>query len=158
VLTERLRAVAEQVADLLDRAEPDQDPPAAEQRVLFAEAVAAIRAGGAPLLDTVTPHLWEYYGDRADACGEDNLGMTPLADGDDIWEHVELAAPPSLHVGFGPPDEPSPCYVSFEGEVSWEPEHGLQVVFDHSGAVCRVGPYSGRLTNTGPFAGAVYGW
>ncbi len=54
--------------------------------------------------------------------------------------------------------EPSPCYLNFEGEVSWEPEHGLQVVFDHSGAVCRVGPYSGRLTNTGPFAGAVYGW
>jgi hypothetical protein len=158
VPTDRLRTVTEQVAGLLDRAETEPDHPTEPEWVLFAEALAAVRAGGADLLDTVTPHLWAYYRDLAEACGDDNLGMDPLADGDDIWEHVELTRPQRVSPGFGSPDEPSPCYVNFEGEVSWEPEHGLQVVFDHSGAVCRVGPYSGRLTNTGPFAGAVYGW
>jgi hypothetical protein len=155
MLTDRLRAVADQVADLLDRAEPDQDPPTDEARVLFAEAVTAIRTGGAPLLDTVTPYLWEYYEDRADACGTDDWDMAPLADGADIWEHVELELPPDLHVGFGPPTQPSPCYVSFVGEVPWEPEHGLQVVFDHSGTVVRVGTF-GSLTNTGGLAGEIY--
>jgi hypothetical protein len=158
VVTDRLRAVAEQVADLLDRAEPDPEPVDERERAAFAEAVAAVRTGGAELLDTVTPYLWEYYRDMAEACGEDNLGMTPLADGDDIWKHVELARPPSLSRGYGPPTEPSPCYVNFEGEVSWEPEHGLQLVFDHSGTVRRVGPYTGHLTNSGPFEGAVFGW
>ena len=155
--TDRLRAVAEQVAQLLDRVEPDPPPADERVRILFAEAVAAVRAGGAALLDTVTPHLWEYYRDMADACGEDNLGMTPLAEGDDIWVHVELPRPPSVSRGYGPPSEPSPCYLNFEGEVTWEPEHGLQLVFDHSGTVRRVGPYTGHLTNSGSRAGLVYG-
>ena len=92
--TDRLSAVTEQVAGLLDRAETEPDHPTEPERVLFAEALAAVRAGGADLLDTVTPHLWAYYRDLAEACGDDNLGMDPLADGDDIWEHVELHAAP----------------------------------------------------------------
>ena len=154
MITDRLQAVADEVADLLDRAEPDAEVVTDRERALFAEAVTAVRAGGVGLLRSVTPHLWEYHDDRADACGDD-FGVPGPAGGDHIWEHVTLTSPPSLHVGFGPPDEPSPCYVSFVGEVPWEVEHGLQVVFDHSGAVVRVGTF-GFLTNSGGLRGEVY--
>ena len=156
MVTERLRLTAERVAALLDAAEPDAESTTPEEQRLFAEAVAAVRAGGVELLDTATPHLWEYYRDVAQAVGDDNLGMVPLVDGADIWEHVELLRPPTLLTGFGLRC-PSPCYVNFEGEVTWEPEHGLQLVFDHSGAVCRVGPYSGHLTVAGKFGDAFLG-
>ncbi|MEJ2871454.1 hypothetical protein WCD74_27090 [Actinomycetospora sp. OC33-EN08] len=143
-MTDRLAGIAAQVADLLDRAEPE-DHATPEQRHVCREAVAAVRAGGANLLDTATPYLWEYYRDLADAVGEDELGMTPLRDGDDIWEHVELPRVPTLVLG-GDERAPSPCYVNFEGEVRWEPEHGLQLVFDHTGRLARVGPYTGHVT------------
>ena len=59
------------------------------------------------------------------------------------------------------PDAASPCYVNFEGEVPWEPEHGLQLVFDATGAVCRVGPYTGHLTVSpsilAAYPGTIYG-
>jgi len=153
-----LRAAAARVAELLDQAEPDGDPTP-EQRQCFDRAVGALRAGGAELLDTVTPHLWEYYRDIEDAVGTDGLGMPPLADDADIWAHVELPRRPLLMEDG--PDAASPCYVTFEGEVPWEPEHGLQLVFDATGAVCRVGPYTGHLTVSpsilAAYPGTVYG-
>jgi hypothetical protein len=41
---------------------------------------------------------------------------------------------------------PELSYISFEGEVTWEPEHGLQLVFEHGRRVCKVGPYDGHHT------------
>ncbi|MEJ2871453.1 hypothetical protein WCD74_27085 [Actinomycetospora sp. OC33-EN08] len=144
MVTERLRQLAATVADLLDRAEADV-PAAPEEHRRYDEAVAAIRAGGAELLDTATPYLWMYYRDVAATVDAEDLGIAPLGDGDDIWEHVRLRRPPTLATGFGS-YEPSPCYVDFHGGVTWEPEHGLQLVFDHTGRLCRVGPVSGHLT------------
>jgi len=40
-----------------------------------------------------------------------------------------------------------PVYVSVECECSWEPEHGLQLVFRGGARVTKVGPYDGHLTN-----------
>jgi hypothetical protein len=37
-------------------------------------------------------------------------------------------------------------YLSFEGEVSREPEHGLQLVHEDGQRVCKVGPYDGHVT------------
>lgn len=42
-------------------------------------------------------------------------------------------------------------YISFEGEVSWKPEHSLQLAFEHALRVCKVGPYDGRRTNSHAF-------
>ena len=36
--------------------------------------------------------------------------------------------------------------MSFEGEVSWEREHGLQLVIEEGARVCKVGPYDGHVT------------
>jgi hypothetical protein len=81
--------------------------------------------------------------------GED--GVPEIPEGGDIWEHVELARRPVASLGDGPL-APSPCYLSFEGEVSWEPEHGLQLVYDLDGAVSKVGPYDGHVTVARAFA------
>jgi len=37
-------------------------------------------------------------------------------------------------------------YLSFEGEVSWEPEHELQLVYEDGQRVCKVRQYDGHVT------------
>lgn len=44
------------------------------------------------------------------------------------------------------PLAPGRSYLSFEGEVSWEPEHSLQLVFEDGWRVCKVSPYDGHVT------------
>lgn len=41
---------------------------------------------------------------------------------------------------------PGHSYLSLEGEVSWEPERGLQLVFEDGQRVCRVSQYDGHVT------------
>lgn len=64
-------------------------------------------------------------------------------------------------------DEDLGCYfsgpvtASAECECSWEPEHGLQLVFRGGRTISKVGPFDGHLTNTSAFgredlAGIVY--
>lgn len=38
--------------------------------------------------------------------------------------------------------------------MSWEPEHGLQLVFENGLTVCKVGPYDGHNTNAHAYADA----
>jgi hypothetical protein len=52
-------------------------------------------------------------------------------------------------------------YVSIECACTWEPEHGLQLVFRGGRTVSKVGPFDGHLTNASAFGrhdlgGAVY--
>lgn len=100
-------------------------------------------------MDQATPYLWAYY--RATVAGFSpqecaDHGIPLLAADVDIWTQVSIVHPPSVAPGGGPL-EPAAAYVSFEGEVTWEPEHGLQLVLKDSNAVCKVGPYDGHLTN-----------
>ena len=78
-------------------------------------------------------------------------GIPDIQPKSDIWDQVDFRSPPEIRRG-GTPLEPAPAYLSFEGEVSWEPEHGLQLVFEHGQRVCKVGPYDGHNTNAHAFA------
>ena len=141
MITEWMLAVARRVDGLLDATDVDE----ARDPQLVAAAISALRARGAAALDAATPYLWEYYRDMAAVVGTGEDGVPDIPAGSDIWEHVELSRPPIAFLG-GTALEPSPCYLSFEGEVAWEPEHGLQLVYDLGGAVCKVGPYDGHVT------------
>ncbi|MBO0834789.1 MAG: hypothetical protein J2P28_04615 [Actinobacteria bacterium] len=41
---------------------------------------------------------------------------------------------------------PGRSYLSFEGEVSWEPEHGMQLVYEDGQRLCKVSQYDGHVT------------
>jgi hypothetical protein len=76
---------------------------------------------------------------------EDQILREEIPDSADIWEHVQFRHPPQWRLGGGPL-APGRSYLSFEGEVSWEPEHGLQLVFEDGQHVCKVSPYDGHVT------------
>jgi hypothetical protein len=99
-----------------------------------------------------TPFLWEYYRSESvlDREEGDEWAIAKLDDTADIWEHVRIELPPTICEG-GTMLEPARSYISFEGSVDWEQEHGLQLVFEEGLRVCKVGPYDGHVTNAHAF-------
>jgi hypothetical protein len=132
---------------LAEQAESSAEPTA-EDQILRAEAIAAFIVGRPELLDEATPFLWEYYRyTAAEFTPEQRVryGIPEIPDSADIWEHVEFRNIPEWRVGGGPLS-PGRSYLSFEGEVSWEPEHGLQLVCEDGRRVCKVSEYDGHVT------------
>lgn len=137
-----------QKLDVLLR-DADLDDLAPDERLLAEEAARNFTSGGTALLDAATEFMWAYYKDfvgEFTPAERSEYGLPELRAGADIWDEVEFRHPPEVWVGDGPL-EPGPSYISFEGDVSWEREHGLQLVFEHGERVCKVGPYDGHLTN-----------
>jgi hypothetical protein len=139
-----LKALLNQLAK---RAGFDREPTP-EKQVLRSAAIGSFIAGGTQLLDEATPFMWAYY--RATATEftpEERIqyGIPKIPDSADIWEHVQFRHPPEWRLGRGPL-APGRSYLSFEGEVSWEPEHGLQLVYEDGQRVCKVSQYDGHLT------------
>jgi hypothetical protein len=141
-----LKAILDRVAEQAEfngNSHPDEDES------LRAEAISAFVAGGVHLLEEATSALWEYYRATIDEftpeqCRE--YGLAEIPDSADIWEHVSFPHEESTwHLG-NTLLERGRSYLSFEGEVSWEPEHGLQLVFEDGQRVCKAGPYDGHLT------------
>ena len=132
---------------LAEQAEFDGEPTA-EDQILRTEAIGGFIAGGPQLLDEATPFMWEYYRrTAAEFTSEERgrYGIPEIPDSADIWEHVQFRHPPEWLLGGGPL-APGRSYLSFEGEVSWEPEHGLQLVYEDGQRVCKVGQYDGHVT------------
>jgi hypothetical protein len=132
---------------LVERAEFDGEPTADDQ-ILREEVIGGFIAGGADLLDEATPFMWAYY--RSTAAGftpeeRAGYGIPEIPDSADIWEHVQFQHPPEWLLGGGSLT-PGRSYLSFEGEVSWEPEHGVQLVYEDGRRVCKVGQYDGHVT------------
>lgn len=140
--------------DLLAAEAERPDATAPRERELFEAALANFVDSGDALLDQATVYLWQYYRATRAAVGEaalDAYQVPRLARGADIWEHVTLSQAPCFSIGQTSEYAPGISYFSFEGEVSWEPEHGLQLVFEHGRRVCKVGPYDGHLTQAHAF-------
>lgn len=145
--SDRVRELKALLDTLVERAESDGELTA-EDQILREEAIAGFIAGGAELLDQATPFMWAYY--RSIATGftpEERVdyGITEIPDSADIWQHVQFQHPPEWLPGGGPL-MPGRSYLSFEGEVSWELEHGLQLVFEGGRRVCKATPYDGHVT------------
>jgi hypothetical protein len=84
--------------------------PMAEDQILRTEAIGGTAA-------EFTPAARAQY------------GIPEIPGLANIWEHVQFRHPPEWRPGGGPL-APGRSYPSFEGEVSWEPEHGLQLVYE----------------------------
>lgn len=148
----RLKATLDELAaapDLSDR----RPPPTADQRELIDEAIDNFRRKGPELLDDATPFLWEYYRSVAGqftAAERQEWEIPELDESTDIWTHVGLTDPPWVTPGDGP-YKPGRSYLWFGGNVSWEVEHGLLLVFEEGSSVCKVGPHDGHATNASAY-------
>src|SRR5262249_33269632 len=122
------------------RLEPEAGP---KQQTLLDEAVTNFKAGGPELLAQATNHVWAYYrsvADGFDAEERAEIGIPEISTAQYVGDHVSFHHPPSFDIGGRNRYEPGRSYISFEGEVAWEVEHGLQLVFEHGRRVCKVGP------------------
>ena len=157
VMSARVRELKTLLDQLVKRVGEDDDAEfTAGEETLRREAVGHFIAGGEMLLEEATPFLWAYYRTTAGEFTVEerkDYGVSQISDSVDIWEHVHFYSAPTWRPGGGPL-EPGQSYLSFEGEVSWEREHGLQLVFERGQHVCKVGPYDGHLTNAHAFGDA----
>lgn len=137
------RAARQAAVDVHGGPEEDDGPLRA------AEAVSTFVAGGVRLLEEATPALWDYYRatvTRFTPKQRRDYGIPEIPAAADIWVYVSF---PHEEATWHPGNvrlERGRSYLSFEGEVSWEPEHGLQLVFEDGQRVCKAGPYDGHLT------------
>ncbi len=71
-------------------------------------------------------------------------GGSPIGNVGDLWEHVRLGHEPVVRRRAY---EDRAVHVSLEGECAWEPDHGLQLVFERGRRITKLGGYDGHLTN-----------
>lgn len=145
--SDRVRFLKALLDRLAQKAEFDGEP-APEDETVRAEAISRFIAGGPQLLDEATVFMWAYYRRTVAELAPHERGrhaMPEIPDSADIWEHVQFRHHPEWRRGGGPLT-PGRSYLSFEGEVSWEPEHGLQLVYEDGLRVCKVSQYDGHVT------------
>lgn len=132
----------------------DLDDLGSDGRALGEVALRNFRSLGGGALAEVTPYLWQYYRSVAQEftpAERAEYGIPELDEStDNIWNEVTFQFSPTVDLG-GSPLEPAPSYLGFEAEVSWEPEHGLQVVYEEGLRLCRVGPCDGHSTTAHAF-------
>ncbi len=146
------QALKSRLDELVDEANINGDVTE-DERATFDQAKRRFRDAGPELLDRVTSELWAYYRSTADefsAHQRATYGIPELSELADVWAQVVISSAPDFSVGESP-YEPGSCYISFEGEVSWESEHGLQLVVEDGRRVCKLGPYDGHMTNAHAF-------
>jgi len=104
-------------------------------------------------------HLLAYLKMMVDAIGEEDVledlgGVMPTVD--TIWTHAE---PKFLFFGDMNPGKYATqrtIYLQIEGNVAWEPEHGLQMSWENGSTLVKAGAYDGHPTNGHAFANPDY--
>ncbi len=118
-----LKARLDQLLDDADISNRDTT----EDKRAFDETKRNFRSAGPEILAAATEHLWAYYRDVAaefEPADRAEYGIPELEEAADIWAEVTITEPPALTAG-RTPLEPASAYLLFEGEVTWEDEHGL---------------------------------
>lgn len=122
----------------------DQDRPAVDGAVAtFLNTSDALPAASA--------HVLAYYRDTVRLFREQGmeLDIPDIAEPELVWDYVSFGD--EFHVDR---DFDGRVYVSVECECAWEREHGLQLVLRGGGAISKVGPFDGHLTNASAFGRA----
>lgn len=94
-------------------------------------------------------HLVAYCRMMIEAVGEEVLGdiggVEPTLE--TVWTHV---TPTLIFFGFINPGkyvEQRTIYLQLEGNVAWEPEHGLQMSWENGDTLVKAGAFDGHPTN-----------
>lgn len=90
--------------------------------------------------DKAAPYVFESYRQVMDAVGPADAGPDITAPAE-VWRHVR---PTGVHVKRRSRD--GKVYVAVEAECTWEPEHGLQLVFRQGRELSRVSDQDDHLT------------
>ncbi|WP_051452146.1 DUF6985 domain-containing protein [Actinospica robiniae] len=106
------------------------------------DAVSAFLGLDESVLKSSAQSIFEYYLDVQSDVGDEE-GFPSISTPDEVWQHIVFG---ELSVG----RDGAAVYVSVESECSWEPEHGLQIVFRDGRAVTKVGPFDGQYINAAP--------
>lgn len=95
-------------------------------------------------LAAVEEHVFRYYLDCKDHLAPGDPGHVEIGSAKDVWKHVDFGFEATVrrrkHDG--------KVYVSLECNCDWEPEHGLQLVFEEGRRVSKVGPFDDHLTTS----------
>lgn len=122
----------------------DEDTDPADDLAPVHEAARAFLALDPGALEAASSHVYAYYVDMVTIGRASGMAAPPEVTGPHaVWDHVTFGTEFWLERLDGR------AYVSVECECSWEPEHGLQLVFRDGRGVTRVGPFDGSLTNGG---------
>ena len=117
-----------------------EDDPAPDD---FHVAIRTFLALDRAVLAAAGPAVFEYYRSIAKECADHQEDFPRIAGPEHVWDHVSL----DRHdVQVMRDSEDGLVYVSVECECSWEPEHGLQLVFRGGARVTKAGPYDGHLS------------
>jgi hypothetical protein len=122
---------------VLDGYDDDPDPEA------FHRAVADLLNAPPAVLLEAEPYLVQYCSDANDVWEPGDPERVELDSPGDVWTHLHILDATVSRRGWAD----GAVYISFQGDVDWELEHGLQIVFRGATKLVKVGPYDGHLTN-----------
>jgi hypothetical protein len=94
-------------------------------------------------LADVDEHVFHYYLDCKRDLEAVGQKCVEIGSARDVWRHVQFG----FEATVGRREDDGKVYVSLECNCVWEPEHGLQLVFEEGRRVNKVGPFDGHLTN-----------
>lgn len=152
---ERVQILKSRLDALIDCAEFWPLSASKDILIVLSEAVSNFKAGEPQLLNEAAKYMWQYYQDVAGNFSPEELeeyNIPIITSQGNVWNHIQFYNAPIVAIGGKNTYEPGRSYISFEGEVAWEEEHRLQLVFDHGLRVCKVGPYDGHYTNAHAYA------
>lgn len=136
-----------------------EDYFADDDKTAVHDAVATFLTTDDRALRDASANAFAYYLDTVRLVREQgwDLQLPEIAGPESVWDHVSFGG--EFHVDRNADD--GQVYVSIECACTWEPEHGLQLVFRGGRTVSKVGPFDGHLTNASAFGrhdlgGAVY--
>ncbi len=103
-------------------------------------------------------HLVAYCKLMIEAVGEEVLEDMEVSEvtAEKIWNHTQVS-----HIFFGKLDAgkyaaETTVYLQIEGNVDWEPEHGLQMSWANGNKLVKAGPFDGHPTNGHAYAKPEY--
>lgn len=110
----------------------------------FHRAIANLLASGPELLQAVEEDIFAYYEDCNANWQPGDASFVAISSPRDVWSHVRLGN--QLIASRRPKN--GVIYFSLEAECDWEPESGLEIVFEDGLRVNKIGPHDGALTHS----------
>lgn len=107
----------------------------------FEQAICNFMALTESLKAEIEPHIYKHYLEFKEAVASECC-PTNIPNQSDVWQFIY---PSYVNVSRRPYGNKG-VYVQLLGECEWEPEHGLQVVFQNGKSLNRVSDQDGHLT------------
>lgn len=134
--------------------------PSPDELQLMSHALENLVAAGPELRDQATPYVVQYYRNVREMFSDEDCEEygIPLAIADeDIWDHVTLQSAIDIQTNVGSASKnrhPDSAYVVFEGNCTWEEEHGLLLSYLNGNQLARVSDFDGHPTKAAAFNNA----